>query len=196
MFSGIIKSIGTVSEIYAAGSNITFQIKSDIVSELHIDQSIAHNGVCLTIEEINEESYKVTAVKETLLKTNLGKLNKGDLVNLEQSITLQTMLDGHIVQGHVDATAVCINKNEEQGSWLFSFQYPVEFRNLIIEKGSVAVNGVSLTAFNCIDDKFSVAIIPYTFSNTNFLTLRPKDLVNIEFDIIGKYIQRSLSIKS
>jgi len=196
MFSGIIKNIGTVSEIYAAGSNITFQIKSNITSEFHIDQSIAHNGVCLTIEEITEDSYKVTAVKETLLKTNLGKLNKGDLINLEASITLQTMLDGHIVQGHVDSTAVCINKNEEQGSWLFSFQYPVEFRNLIIEKGSVAVNGVSLTAFNCIDDKFSVAIIPYTFSNTNFSTLRREDLVNIEFDIIGKYIQRSLSIKS
>jgi riboflavin synthase len=191
MFSGIIKDLGIVIEVISNGFNKSFWIRSQMAHGLHVDQSISHNGVCLTIEELREDnSYRVTAIAETLSKTNLGALQKGDRINLEQSITLQTLLDGHIVQGHVDTTANCIEKTEQNGSWQFSFQYPESFKNLIIEKGSVAINGVSLTAFNCDEDRFSVAIIPYTFTHTNFEFLYPGDIVNIEFDIVGKYIQR------
>jgi riboflavin synthase len=195
MFSGIIKDTGTISGVAYKGTNISFIIKSGMAHQLHIDQSVAHNGVCLTVEEIQDDTYKVTAVKETLLKTNLGLLKEDNTVNLEQSITMQTLLDGHIVQGHIDTTARCVNIEEQGGSWLFTFQYPVQFRDLIIEKGSVAVNGVSLTAFNCIHDMFSVAIIPYTFSHTNFCTLQEGDPVNIEFDLVGKYINRRMEGK-
>jgi riboflavin synthase len=190
MFSGIIKHTGTVSQIITTGANKTFWIGSEMAKELHVDQSVAHNGVCLTVEETKDDTYRVTAINETLVKSNLGLLKIGDRLNLEQSITLQTLLDGHLVQGHVDTTGTCIEKTEQQGSWLFTFQYPYTFEGLVIEKGSIALNGVSLTAFNCIDNLFSVAIIPYTYSHTNFETLNTGDSINIEFDIVGKYIRK------
>ncbi len=194
MFSGIIKHQGKINEIEIKGGNKSFIIKSNLAPGLHIDQSIAHNGVCLTVEEINGDIYKVTAIHETLVKSNLGALKPGDLVNLEESITMQTLLDGHIVQGHVDTTAECIDKKNQDGSWVFTFRYPAQFRSLVIEKGSIAINGVSLTVFDCIGDRLSVAIIPYTYTHTNFSTLIPEDRVNLEFDLIGKYIQRSLIV--
>jgi len=190
MFSGIIKNEGIVNDFANEGSNKIFWIKSPIASELHVDQSLSHNGVCLTVEEIKEDTYKVTAIKETLLKSNLGQLITGQHVNLEQSITMQTLLDGHIVQGHVDTTGICIERDENNGSHVFTFRYDPSFSDLIVEKGSIAVNGVSLTAFNCIEDRFSVGIIPYTFSHTNFRSLEVGDTVNIEFDIIGKYVKK------
>jgi riboflavin synthase len=196
MFSGIIKNQGVVYNIKPVGSNKVFWIRSAIVTEFYIDQSLAHNGVCLTVEEIKGDLYRVTAISETLSKTNLGSLKPGDYVNLEQSITYQTMLDGHIVQGHIDTTGTCIQLNENDGSYVFTFRYPPAFNDLIIEKGSVAVNGVSLTAFDCIDDCFSVAIIPYTYSHTSFSTLKPGENVNIEFDILGKYVKRIMGVRN
>jgi riboflavin synthase len=194
MFSGIIKHLGIVKSVEPEGSNKTFSIQSPLAAALHVDQSISHNGVCLTVESVKEDTYTVTAIKETLEKSNLGLLKQGDQVNLEQSITLQTLLDGHIVQGHVDARAECIEKKEQDGSWLFTFKYPASFRNLVIEKGSIAINGVSLTAFHCEDNFLSVAIIPYTYTHTNFEMLKPGDHVNFEFDILGKYIAKSLIV--
>jgi len=187
MFTGIIESISTVVSLKNEGSNLNISCKSEITNELKIDQSLSHNGVCLTVVKIEDDIYTVTAIKETLEKSNLGGLKIGDKVNLERSVKLGDRLDGHIVQGHVDQKAKCINIVEENGSWMFTFEYKPS-DNITVEKGSVCVNGASLTVVNSKDYSFSVAIIPYTYNNTNFHTFEVGTTVNIEFDIIGKYI--------
>lgn len=187
MFTGIIESISTVVSLKNEGSNLNISCKSEITNELKIDQSLSHNGVCLTVVKIEDDIYTVTAIKETLEKSNLGGLKIGDKVNLERSMKLGDRLDGHIVQGHVDQKAKCINIVEENGSWMFTFEYKPS-DNITVEKGSVCVNGASLTVVNSKDYSFSVAIIPYTYNNTNFHTFEVGTTVNIEFDIIGKYI--------
>ena len=187
MFTGIIESISTVVSLKNEGSNLNISCKSEITNKLKIDQSLSHNGVCLTVVKIEDDIYTVTAIKETLEKSNLGGLKIGDKVNLERSMKLGDRLDGHIVQGHVDQKAKCTNIIEENGSWLFSFKYKTS-DNITVEKGSVCVNGVSLTVVNSGDNNFSVAIIPYTYNHTNFNTFEVGTVVNIEFDIVGKYI--------
>ena len=187
MFTGIIENISTVVSLKNEGSNLNISCKSEITNELKIDQSLSHNGVCLTLVKIEDDIYTVTAIKETLEKSNLGGLKIGDKVNLERSIRLGDRIDGHIVQGHVDQKAKCTNIIEENGSWLFSFKYKTS-DNITVEKGSVCVNGVSLTVVNSGDNNFSVAIIPYTYNHTNFNTFEVGTVVNIEFDIVGKYI--------
>jgi riboflavin synthase len=196
MFTGIVESLGKVISLENTGTNKTFWIESDISANLKIDESISHNGVCLTIEEIKNTAHKVTAVKETLDKTNLSHLIPGDLVNLERSMSMNGRIDGHIVQGHVDCVADCIRKKEVDGSWEYSFEFDKKFAALVIEKGSICVNGVSLTAFKVRKRKFMVAIIPYTFDHTNFFRVQKKSKVNIEFDMFGKYIQRIQSLNS
>ena len=187
MFTGIIESMATVVSLKNEGSNLNISCKSEITNELKIDQSLSHNGVCLTVVKIEDDIYTVTAIKETLEKSNLGGLKIGDKVNLERSMKLGDRLDGHIVQGHVDQKAKCTNIVEENGSWMFTFEYKPS-DNITVEKGSVCVNGASLTVVNSKDYSFSVAIIPYTYNNTNFHTFQVGTTVNIEFDIIGKYI--------
>ena len=187
MFTGIIESIATVVSLKNEGSNLNISCKSGITNELKIDQSVSHNGVCLTVVKIDGDIYIVTAIKETLEKSNLGRLKIGDKVNLERSMKLGDRLDGHIVQGHVDQKAKCTNIVEENGSWMFTFEYKPS-DNITVEKGSVCVNGLSLTVVNSKDYSFSVAIIPYTYNNTNFHTFQVGTTVNIEFDIVGKYI--------
>ena len=187
MFTGIIESISTVVSLKNEGNNLNISCKSEITNELKIDQSLSHNGVCLTVVKIEDDIYTVTAIKETLEKSNLGGLKIGDKVNLERSMKLGDRLDGHIVQGHVDQKAKCINIVEENGSWMFTFEYKPS-DNITVEKGSVCVNGASLTVVNSKDYSFSVAIIPYTYNNTNFHTFEVGTIVNVEFDIIGKYI--------
>ena len=188
MFTGIIESMATVVSLKNEGSNLNISCKSEIINELKIDQSLSHNGVCLTVVKINGDIYTVTAIKETLEKSNLGELKIGNKVNLERSMKLGDRLDGHIVQGHVDQKAKCTNIVEENGSWMFTFEYKPS-DNITVEKGSVCVNGASLTVVNSKDYSFSVAIIPYTYSNTNFHTFEVGTTVNIEFDIFGKYIR-------
>lgn len=195
MFTGIIRNLGELVEIISRGTNQTFYIESGLAEDLKIDESVAHNGVCLTIEDIDDHIYKVTAIEETLKKSNAGYWKVGNLINLEQSMQLSDRLDGHIVQGHVDGTGICQAKNEKDGSVEFTFSFDKKFAPLMIEKGSICVNGVSLTAFNVSDDRFTVAIIPYTFANTNFKNLQETDVVNLEFDILGKYVQRMLHLK-
>jgi len=195
MFTGIIKALGEIKEISNAGSNRIFFIKSELLPQLKIDESISHNGVCLTIENIENDVYKVTAIEETLKKTNAGEWKKGDLINVEQAMRLNERLDGHIVQGHVDGTGICINNQQKDGSVEFTFQYNPSFAALIIEKGSICVNGVSLTAFNVTENNFTIAIIPYTFEHTNFHLLKTNDTVNLEFDILGKYVARMMALK-
>ena len=192
MFTGIIETLGIVKKIENEGSNRHITVASSFVDELKIDQSVAHNGVCLTVVNINHENktYKVTAVDETLRKTNLGDFVEGDEVNLERGMLLNTRLDGHIVQGHVDGTAVCTSITNENGSWKFVFENDGAARNLLVEKGSVTVNGVSLTVVDAGDYSFSVAIIPYTMQHTTFKNLKRGHTVNVEFDIIGKYVAR------
>ena len=190
MFTGIIEDLGVVTNLKSDLDNLHITIKSKITSELKIDQSIAHNGVCLTVININDNEYTITAIKETLDKSNLGGLKNNDGVNLERALKLGNRLDGHIVQGHVDQTATCIDVQENNGSWLFSFEYNKDFGNITIEKGSITINGVSLTVVNSKKDTFSVAIIPYTYENTNFNTFEIGTVVNIEFDVIGKYIAK------
>ncbi len=190
MFTGIIERMGTVSKLQKEQGNLNITIKSDIAKELKIDQSMAHNGVCLTVVKIIDDEYTVTAINETLEKSNLGVLMVGDKLNLERAMVLGARLDGHIVQGHVDQTAVCTNVSEENGSWMFTFKYKDLKDNVTIEKGSITVNGVSLTVVNSKNNEFSVAIIPYTFDNTNFGQIRKGTLVNLEFDVIGKYVAR------
>lgn len=193
MFAGIIEHMGRVVDVISEGTNKHFIISSDIASELYIDQSIAHNGVCLTVVELPaKDLYKVTAVKETLDKSNLGSLKIGSLINLERSIKLNSRIDGHHVQGHVDTTAKCKTIEEVEGSWYFTFTYDEEFSNLLVNKGSVALNGVSLTVVDPSDKTFKVAIIPFTYHHTVFQQLREGDEVNIEFDILGKYVARNL----
>src|SRR5690606_30872094 len=194
MFTGIIAHIARVKEILPVGSNIDIWLTGSFTPELKIDQSVAHNGVCLTVVEISGDAYRVTAVAETLQKTNLGDLRPGDSVNIELALRAGDRLDGHFVQGHVDATGVCNEVREADGSWLFSFSYPTEFAPMIIEKGSICINGVSLTAFNLGRDNFTVAIIPYTFHHTTFQYLTSGDRVNLEFDVLGKYMLRKLQL--
>lgn len=194
MFTGIVETQGTIKKITGKGTNKTFWIKSPISSKLKIDQSIAHDGVCLTVEEIKGSRHKVTAIAETLSKTNLGDWQEDSLINLERCMKVNDRLDGHFVQGHVDATATCTERKEKDGSWEFSFRFPAEFAGLIIEKGSIAINGISLTAFNVTNDSFDVAIIPYTFGHTNMNMVNVGQKVNIEFDMLGKYINRKLSL--
>lgn len=196
MFTGIIETTGTVIDIITTGTNIDIWIESSFTNELKIDQSVAHNGVCLTVVEIKGNQYRVTAVAETLQKTNLGKWAVGNAINLERSLRVGDRLDGHFVQGHVDAVATCITKQALDGSWLFSFQFPETFAALIIEKGSVCINGVSLTAFNVGNNGFTVTIIPYTYAHTNFNTIETGTIVNIEFDVLGKYLLRNEALKN
>lgn len=195
MFSGIVESTGIVEEIEIQGSNKLFKVSSDLSSDAYIDQSITHNGVCLTVIKHDEQSHSVIAIEETLIKSNLNDLKKGSIVNLEKSITANKLLDGHIVQGHVDTTGSCIDINEVDGSWYFKFSYDSSFAHLLVAKGSVTINGVSLTVIDPSLDSFSVAIIPYTFDFTNFKNIRLGDKVNLEFDIIGKYVARQLELR-
>ncbi|MEO6453931.1 MAG: riboflavin synthase [Ginsengibacter sp.] len=195
MFTGIVEATGKVISIEKHGANKTFWIESSISSQLHINESISHNGVCLTIEEIQNNTHKVTAIKETIEKTNIEEWQPSDMINLERSMMINGRIDGHIVQGHADCTANCNEKNETNGSWEFTFEFGKKFAPLIIEKGSICVNGVSLTAFNVKKKKFTVAIIPYTFEHTNFCAIQKGSRVNLEFDVLGKYVQRILSMK-
>lgn len=190
MFSGIVEKMATVVAITEKGQNKTFTMRCDIAGELKIDQSISHNGVCLTVESINNDTYTVTAIYETLIKSNLGLLKPGDRVNIERSMRPDALLDGHIVQGHVDQTAECVAVENADGSFYYTFHYTPTGDNTTVEKGSVAVNGVSLTVVNSREGSFQVAIIPYTYEHTNFKDIKPGSIVNIEFDIIGKYIAR------
>jgi riboflavin synthase len=193
MFTGIIESTGIVKQIEKEGSNHHIWIKAPFTNELKIDQSVAHNGVCLTVVDFRDDLYKVTAIKETLERSNLGQLKVGDDVNLERCMKAGSRLDGHIVQGHVDTIGKISAIKEEEGSWLFTFNYTPAAGHVVVEKGSITVNGTSLTCFGVAEDEFSVAIIPYTFEHTNFNRLAKGDSVNLEFDIIGKYVQRLLS---
>lgn len=190
MFTGIIEAIGTVKDIQKEGDNIHFTLESPFTHELKIDQSVAHNGCCLTVVELKDDLYTVTAIRETLDKTNLGSWGIGTKVNLERCMVMNGRLDGHIVQGHVDTTAECTAIEDQNGSWKFSFRYQSD--DVTVEKGSVSVNGTSLTVVDSGENTFSVAIIPYTFEHTNFHTLKVGDKVNIEFDIIGKYVAKMM----
>lgn len=190
MFTGIIETLGTVEDLAQEGSNTHFGITSSLVPELKVDQSIAHNGVCLTVTRIDEDIYWVTAIKETLTKSNLGDLRIGSKVNLERCMLNNGRFDGHIVQGHVDQTGRCVAFKEENGSWVFDFEYDSSIGNVTVEKGSIAINGVSLTCYNSRDNGFNVAIIPYTYEHTNFHAVKVGDVVNLEFDIIGKYVKK------
>jgi len=194
MFTGIVETQGIVRKVTETGTNKTFWIKSPISSKLKPDQSVAHDGVCLTVEEVKASRHRVTAIAETLSKTTLGDWLEGSTINLERCLKINERLDGHFVQGHVDTSAICIDKKEKDGSWEFSFQFPPEFASLIVEKGSIAINGISLTIFNVSGTRFDVAVIPYTFEHTNMSLLKPGQKVNIEFDMLGKYINRKLSL--
>lgn len=190
MFTGIIETLGTVAALKKEGGNLHISISSPLAQELKIDQSMAHNGVCLTVVAIADNEYTVTAIQETLNKSNLDELKIGDLINLERAMVLGTRLDGHLVQGHVDQTATCTHINEKDGSWVFTFRYDTSQKNVTIEKGSITVDGVSLTVVNSQNGSFSVAIIPYTYENTRFKTYAEGSTVNLEFDVIGKYVAR------
>ena len=190
MFTGIIESTGIIKEIYNNGTNRSFWITSPISQELKVDQSLAHDGVCLTVEEIKNNQHRVTAVLETLEKTNLGDWQTGKEINMERCLSFNGRLDGHLVQGHVDTTGTIINRKEQDGSWQFIVAYPEQYAALIIEKGSITINGISLTAFNISNTSFEVAIIPYTYGHTTVKHLQTGDKVNLEFDVIGKYVAR------
>ncbi len=190
MFTGIIETLGVVANIVKEQDNVHFTIKSNITNELKIDQSVAHNGVCLTVVSIDKDEYIVTAIKETLEKTNIGNLKISNEVNLERAMKLGDRLDGHIVQGHVDETGICTSIKDENGSTVFTFSYQSKYNNITIEKGSITVNGVSLTVVDSKKESFSVAIIPYTLENTIFKNIEIGDVVNLEFDVIGKYVSR------
>ncbi len=190
MFTGIIESLGLVTRINREKKNINFTIKCDFTNELKIDQSVSHNGICLTVVDISNDKYTVTAIKETIQRTNIGRLKVGDLVNLERSMKLGDRLDGHIVQGHIDETGICKSIEKESGSTVFTFQYSSKVNNITIEKGSITINGVSLTVVNSKKETFSVAIVPYTLNHTTIKNLKVDDVVNLEFDVIGKYVAR------
>lgn len=195
MFTGIIEATGTVKEIAASGTNKTFWIESPLSSSFTVDQSISHNGVCLTVEDVQGNLHKVTAVEETLAKTELDQWKISSTINLERSLLLTNRLDGHFVQGHVDTTAACKKIRDKKGSHEIEFEFPKKFAALVIEKGSVCMNGISLTAFDVKKNSFRVAVIPYTFEHTNLQFLKEGDNVNLEFDMIGKYILRKLSLE-
>lgn len=190
MFTGIIETIGKISRLTKEAGNIHMEIESEIALELKVDQSVAHNGICLTVVSCTEKSYVVTAIDETIAKTNLGSWKEGDQINLERGMKLGDRLDGHIVQGHVDQIGSCLSVKDAAGSWVFTFEYDDSFGNVTIEKGSITINGVSLTVVDSSANKFSVAIIPFTYENTNFKNIRPRSKVNLEFDVVGKYVKR------
>ena len=195
MFTGIIESLGKVVSIEDEGTNRHFELEAPFITEIKIDQSIAHNGVCLTVTEVKDSTYLVTAIDETLKKTALGKLSINDEVNLERCMKADGRFDGHIVQGHVDEVAVCTQKENKDGSWLFTFEYDEVSGNITVEKGSITVNGISLTVVDSKKASFSVAIIPYTYEHTNLKNLEEGSVVNLEFDILGKYIQKIHAFK-
>ncbi|MAU30634.1 MAG: riboflavin synthase [Flavobacteriaceae bacterium] len=190
MFTGIIESLGKITDIKVDKGNIDFTIKSDLGKELKVDQSVSHNGVCLTVTEINSGAHTVTAVKETLNKSSLKNFAVNDLINLERAMKLGERLDGHLVQGHVDGVAKCLGVLVNEGSWIYKFEFDISNEMLLIEKGSICINGVSLTVFDIAENTFKVTIIPYTYENTAFKALKEGDIVNIEFDMIGKYLAR------
>ena len=190
MFTGIVESLGKITDLKVDRGNIDFTIESDISKELKVDQSVSHNGVCLTVTEINNNTHTVTAVKETLDKSSLTNFSVNDLINLERALTLGERLDGHLVQGHVDGVAKCLGDSVNDGSWIYKFEFDISNEMLLIEKGSICINGVSLTVFDIAKNNFKVTIIPYTYENTSFKTLKEGDIVNIEFDMIGKYLAR------
>jgi riboflavin synthase len=192
MFTGIIETMGLITGITQEGKNVTLQVQSSLTADLKVDQSVSHNGVCLTVTGFEKDTYFVTAVEETLLKTNLGSLIPGRKVNLERCMPANGRFDGHIVQGHVDQTGICTQIQERDGSWLYDFRFDPTQGNIVVEKGSICINGVSLTVFNAGPDTFRVTIIPYTHTHTNFHQLKTNDIVNLEFDILGKYVQRIL----
>ncbi len=195
MFTGIIETLGKVQEIKKEGDNVHIIVNSSITKELKVDQSVAHNGVCLTVVDIKNDQYTVTAIRETIEKTNLGHWKVGDLLNMERAMKLGDRLDGHIVQGHVDQIGTCISVEEANGSWYYTFEYDEKLNNITIEKGSITVNGVSLTVVNSKKSEFSVAIIPYTYEHTNFQNFMVGTKINLEFDVIGKYVSRLYSNK-
>lgn len=195
MFTGIIESLGRVVAVKEQGGNRTFTLEASLAPELKVDQSLAHNGVCLTVESIHDQQYIVTAIAETLIKSNLGDWQTGTAVNLERSLAMQGRLDGHLVQGHVDTTGVCTQRLDKDGSWEYQIEFPEAFADLVIEKGSISLNGISLTIFNVTRNTFTVAIIPYTFEHTNMHQLFPGNRVNLEFDMLGKYVQRMVSLR-
>lgn len=194
MFTGIIENMGLLEKVQAEGTNLRFVIRSPISHELRVDQSLAHNGVCLTVEHIDGDRHTVTAINETIAKTTLGEWREGEKINLERCLRPDGRLDGHIVQGHVDTVGECIARSEQEGSVVFRFRYPESFYSLIVEKGSICLNGISLTVFDCVADGFSVAIIPFTLKHTNMGALQPGSKVNLEFDIIGKYALRAREV--
>jgi riboflavin synthase len=190
MFTGIIEAQGILRDIQSIDTNKTLWLESPISSELKEDQSVSHNGVCLTIEEVNKNTHRVTAISETLIKSNIDDWKLGEPVNIERCLSINGRIDGHIVQGHVDTRGRCVDIQEVKGSWQFRIWFPGDFAHLVIEKGSICINGISLTAFEVSREELSVAIIPYTFTHTNMKNVKTGDLLNIEFDVIGKYIQR------
>lgn len=196
MFTGIIESLGTVKEVRKENDNLHLTIASSITNELKIDQSVSHNGVCLTVVALNDDAYTVTAIRETIEKTNVGDWQAGDIVNLERAMKLGDRLDGHIVQGHVDQTGICRNVENANGSWYYTFEYDENWNNITIEKGSITVNGVSLTVVNSKKNEFSVAIIPYTYEHTNFKNFKIGTKINLEFDVIGKYVSRLHALRN
>lgn len=191
MFTGIVENQGILESVEEHGGNKTYWISSSLSPELKIDQSVSHNGICLTVEQVNGNRYRVTAIAETIRKTNAASWVPGDHINLERAMLLNARLDGHLVQGHVDTVGTCLSVAEEAGSWIFHFEFPEHFAHLIIEKGSITVNGISLTVFNVEKNSFKVAIIPYTYNHTNIRFIKEGSSVNLEFDLIGKYIHRS-----
>ena len=195
MFTGIIESLSKIVKIEKSGTNLNISFKSDLTSQFSIDQSLSHNGVCLTIVKIKDKIYTVNAIKETILKSNIGSWVVGDEVNIERAMKIGDRLDGHMVQGHVDQVGVCVERFTQKGSWIFTFEYKIE-NNITVEKGSISVNGVSLTVVNSKKNRFSVAIIPYTFNQTCFKNIKKHDFVNLEFDIIGKYIKKLMLSKN
>jgi riboflavin synthase len=195
MFTGIIETLGIIKDLKKDNDNLDITISSIIANELKVDQSVAHNGVCLTVVSINNDNYTVTAIKETIEKTNLAYWKIGDLINLERGMKLGDRLDGHIVQGHVDQTATCKSVEDANGSWYFTFEYDTNINNITIEKGSITVNGVSLTVVNSKENEFSVAIIPYTFEHTNFKNIEIGTTINLEFDVVGKYVAKLYSLR-
>ena len=194
MFTGIIETTGTVKEVIINGTNRSFYIQSPLSAEFRIDQSVSHNGVCLTVEEIRTDQHKVTAIDETLQKTNLTGWSAGTIVNIERCLPVNGRLDGHFVQGHVDATGTCVTRKEKNGSIELAIEFPKKFAELIIEKGSICLDGISLTAYNVEINSFTVAIIPFTLEHTNIKNMKPGESVNLEFDILGKYISRKISL--
>lgn len=194
MFTGIIESIAVVEKVDKKGKNIELKLSSSLSSKLRVDESLSHNGVCLTVTSCDENFYCVTIVDESLKKSNFSNIKVGSEVNLERSLVINGRLDGHIVQGHVDDIGMCIKKVDQENSWLYTFEFSEKYSNLIIEKGSICVNGVSLTCFDVSDNKFTVAIIPHTYENTNFKFLKEGEAVNLEFDILGKYIKKILKV--